>query len=157
MELSVLDLEKLTKIYGIVKQASDEIQAITGYPADLRLHDTPPVKSKYIGETLAEKVIEMVAGEFAVSIEALKSKSRSKPLPDARGVAMIAIQDFTSLSLNSIGFLFGGRDHSTVLTRIRTVKQLAKKEGNLNYQINKILNATKMLTTYDEPGSNTTT
>ena len=50
------------------------------------------------------------------------SKSRSRPLTQARHIAMYLTRECTGLSLVKIGEIFGGRDHTTVLHGIKKVE-----------------------------------
>jgi len=155
MELTILDFEKMAQIAVVIKDASDKIQAITGEKPDLRLFDSPPEKPLINHDDFVTRVMQMVASEFDITIQELKSRSRKKPLPDARGVAMIAIHQFTSLSLKKIGLHFGGRDHSTVITRINETFSLAENELYLSNIIEKTLDQCKLLSMYVKPETNT--
>ena len=59
---------------------------------------------------------------FSLSTGDLVSKSRSRPLTQARHIAMYLIRECTGLSLVKIGEIFGGRDHTTVLHGIKKVE-----------------------------------
>ncbi len=50
------------------------------------------------------------------------SKSRSRPLTQARHIAMYLMRECTGLSLVKIGEIFGGRDHTTVLHGMKKVE-----------------------------------
>ena len=52
----------------------------------------------------------------------LMSKSRSRPLTQARHIAMYLMRENTGLSLVKIGEIFGGRDHTTALHGIKKVE-----------------------------------
>ena len=71
----------------------------------------------------ADLIREQVAAEWAVSVEGLMSKRRTKELTVPRQVAMYLIRDLLDLSLVEIGNLFGGRDHSTVIHAINKVEE----------------------------------
>ena len=60
-------------------------------------------------------VISVAAEYFALTPEELRSSSRTRPLVDARQMAMYLCRELTDLSLPKIGERFGGRDHSTVV------------------------------------------
>jgi chromosomal replication initiator protein len=87
--------------------------------ADL-LTNTPP-KPRTDAELLDE-----IAGILGFEVEALKGKSRQRPLVTARQIAMYVFREFTDLSYPSIARLFGGRDHTTV---IHAVEKIAKQMG----------------------------
>jgi len=74
-------------------------------------HDIPP-----------PMILEETARYFALSTGDLMSKSRSRPLTQARHIAMYLVRECTGLSLVKIGEIFGGRDHTTVLHGINKVE-----------------------------------
>jgi chromosomal replication initiator protein len=52
---------------------------------------------------------------FGLTVEQLKSKSRTRDLVHARQVGMYVCRELTDLSYPQIGKEFGGRDHTTVI------------------------------------------
>ena len=67
-------------------------------------------------------ILEETANYFALSTGDLMSKSRSRPLTQARHIAMYLMRECTGLSLMKIGEIFGGRDHTTALHGIKKVE-----------------------------------
>jgi chromosomal replication initiator protein len=67
-------------------------------------------------------ILEETAKYFTLSTSDLISKSRSRPLTQARHIAMYLTRECTGLSLVKIGEIFGGRDHTTVLHGIKKVE-----------------------------------
>ncbi len=67
-------------------------------------------------------ILEETARYFTLSTGDLVSKSRSRPLTQARHIAMYLVRECTGLSLVKIGEIFGGRDHTTVLHGINKVE-----------------------------------
>ncbi|NLT95517.1 MAG: chromosomal replication initiator protein DnaA [Clostridia bacterium] len=63
----------------------------------------------------AELIQEKVAEMFALKIDDLKAKKRSRNVAFPRQIAMYLCREMTDLSLPKIGEAFGGRDHTTVL------------------------------------------
>lgn len=157
MELSLFDLEQISKVAAIVKKACIDIEQITGSPADLRLHQPLPKRKLKEPDVLVNLIISMVCDRFCVKPEDVKGPSRKRPLPDARGVAMYAIKQKLGIDLGTIGLHFGGRDHSTVSTRIKEMLNTAKFDINLTEIINHVTVMVEMISIYDEPGTNTTT
>jgi chromosomal replication initiator protein len=74
-------------------------------------HEIPP-----------QLIMEQTADYFSLSTGDLVSKSRSRPLTQARHIAMYLMRECTGLSLMKIGEIFGGRDHTTVLHGIKKVE-----------------------------------
>jgi chromosomal replication initiator protein len=67
-------------------------------------------------------ILEETATYFQLSTADLMSKSRSRPLTQARHIAMYLMRENTGLSLVKIGEIFGGRDHTTALHGIKKVE-----------------------------------
>ena len=73
-------------------------------------------------EITAEKIIETVSVEYDVPVTDMKSKKRQKKIVNARQIAMFLLKNRLDLNLTTIGGLFGGKDHSTVISSIRKVE-----------------------------------
>lgn len=73
----------------------------------------------------ARNIIHRAARESGFSVEDLVGPRRQAPLVWERHLAMAAIRRATGLSLNQIGLIFGGRDHSTVHHGIRRAEAAA--------------------------------
>jgi chromosomal replication initiator protein len=79
-----------------------------------------------------------VAEYFQVSLDSLKAKTRKKEIVTARQVAMYFAKEFTSHSLKSIGYHFGGRDHSTVIHSVQTVSDLIDTDKKFKVSIQEL-------------------
>jgi chromosomal replication initiator protein len=66
---------------------------------------------------------ERVARAWDVTPDSLSSKRRTREITEPRQVAMYLIRELLDRSLQNIGALFGGRDHSTVIYAIRKVEE----------------------------------
>ena len=87
--------------------------------AERALQDLIPQTENEIPPQL---ILEETAGYFQLSTGDLISKSRSRPLTQARHIAMYLMRENTGLSLVKIGEIFGGRDHTTALHGIKKVE-----------------------------------
>ena len=108
--------------------------ALTQQPIDLDmaadvLQDLGPAHTQAPIST--GRILGATAESFGVSIADLESPSRRQPLARGRQVAMYLCRELTDLSLPKIGALFGGRDHTTVLHGINTVKRLMQTDQRL--------------------------
>ncbi|MFM8988210.1 MAG: helix-turn-helix domain-containing protein, partial [Alphaproteobacteria bacterium] len=61
---------------------------------------------------------------LGVSVEAIKGRSRQRPIVTARQTAMYVFRELTDLSYPAIARLFGGRDHTTVMHAVRKIEEL---------------------------------
>ena len=78
----------------------------------------------YIQKTVAEY--------YHLNQDDLKDKTRKKEIVIARQVAMYFAKEYTNHSLKSIGYHFGGRDHSTVIHAVQTVNDMM--DVNVNFK-----------------------
>lgn len=82
----------------------------------------PVVVAEQAGQSPREAyraVLDAVASRYGLKAEDLTSKRHTRRFAWARHEAMATIKDRFGLSLPRIGALFGGRDHTTVLSGIR--------------------------------------
>lgn len=73
---------------------------------------------------------------YGIKLEDLKAKTRKKEIVTARQVAMYFSKEFTNHSLKSIGYHFGGRDHSTVIHAVQTVNDLMETDSAFRNAVN---------------------
>lgn len=79
-----------------------------------------------------QKVCETVAAYYDLRTEDLLGSSRQRQVAFARQVAMVLCRTMLSMSLPEIGRIFGGRDHSTVLSSLRKIE--AHKRADISMQ-----------------------
>lgn len=95
-------------------------------------------------EINADYIQDFVSEFFDVSVELLKSKTRRREIVVARQVGMYLTKEFTNLSLKSIGYHYGGRDHTTVIHAINTVNDLIDTDMKFSNTIDDLLKNVKM-------------
>ncbi|MFN8021198.1 MAG: chromosomal replication initiator protein DnaA [Acidimicrobiales bacterium] len=96
------------------------------------------VKTRSDEELLAE-----IAVILGFSVEALRSKSRQRPLVTARQTAMYVFRELTDLSYPSIARLFGGRDHTTVIHAVEKIQRLMKERKQVYDQVTDLVQRLK--------------
>ena len=89
-------------------------------------------------EVNVDFIQKTVADFFSVPVALLKEKTRKKEIVTARQVAMYFTKSFTSHSLKTIGFHFGGRDHATVIHSVQTVSDLIDSDPKFKTQIGEL-------------------
>ncbi|MBU1566493.1 MAG: chromosomal replication initiator protein DnaA [Proteobacteria bacterium] len=87
---------------------------------------------------------ELVSGQFKVSLEDLRSRSRKRSITFPRQVAMYLSRKYTDESLSDIGKTFN-RDHSTVLHAIKAVSGQALRSSSVGAQLEILGNKVKQL------------
>ncbi|HSI75160.1 MAG TPA: chromosomal replication initiator protein DnaA [Lunatimonas sp.] len=84
------------------------------------------------------------ADYYDIKLIDLKAKTRKKEIVTARQVAMYFSKEFTNHSLKSIGYHFGGRDHSTVIHAVQTVNDLIETDTTFKAAVNELRKKFKM-------------
>lgn len=84
----------------------------------------------------ADKIINVVCNYYNIKKEDLVGKKKNKEIVEPRQICMYLISEILELPLASIGSLFGGRDHTTVIHARDKVSSLIKTNYNLKTTIN---------------------
>lgn len=85
-----------------------------------------------------------VAEYFDIKLEELKAKTRKKDIVVARQVAMYFAKEYTKFSLKSIGYHFGGRDHSTVIHAVQSVSDMRDSDKKFRASFEELEKKLKM-------------
>ncbi len=86
----------------------------------------------------AEKIIEIVSQEYAIPVSEMKARKKKQEIVDARQKAMFLIKDILDLNLTTIGGLFGGKDHSTVISSIRKIESRMEESAVFKKELDRI-------------------
>ena len=85
-----------------------------------------------------EQVQQIVANQYNVNVEDLKSKRRNNTLVIPRQVAMYICRVMLDENLEKIGMAFGGKNHATVCHAVDKIKKEIETNEQLKIAINKI-------------------
>lgn len=94
-----------------------------------------PISSNSHAILSADTIQGIVAREWGVSPEGLRSKTRTKALTVPRQVAMYLMRELLGMQLVEIGNTFGGRDHSTVIHSLERVTSHMREEPAFSQRI----------------------
>ena len=125
LDTNVRELEgTLTNLNARAKLLNEQITL--ELVQEMLMHNVKREQSK----VTAKKVIEMISTQYGVSVTDMKSKKRQKKIVETRQIAMYLLKnnDELDLSLTAIGGLFGGKDHSTVISSIRKIDKKTKED-----------------------------
>lgn len=152
---------------------SDEVVEYIAYTVDTNIRELEGVVVSLIAHAslmrveidmeLAKKVLKNIVKEidsevgidyiqkavseyFHVKQDDLKAKTRKKEIVIARQVAMYFSKDYTNHSLKSIGYHFGGRDHSTVIHALQSVNDMLDTDAKFRYSVDELKKKLKMRT-----------
>lgn len=81
-----------------------------------------------------------VSSYYSIALADLTGKSRSRPLVQARQVAMYLCREMTDETLVNIGRHFGGRDHTTVLHSCRKIESLIRMKRDIFQEVTELTN-----------------
>ena len=97
--------------------------------------ELPPFKTA----VTLDSIQKLVAGYFNIKVVDLKSKNNSRSVSFPRQVAMYLCKNLTEHSLPSIGQIFGGKHHSTVIHAIRKVEERRRQDKDFDRLIRSFL------------------
>ncbi|REG84482.1 chromosomal replication initiator protein DnaA [Algoriphagus antarcticus] len=110
-----------------------------------------------LGKTVMKNIIKDIETEvgvdfiqksvsefYGIALDDLKAKTRKKEIVTARQVAMYFCKEFTNHSLKSIGYHFGGRDHSTVIHAVQTVNDIMETDSSFRNAVLELKKKFKM-------------
>ena len=81
-------------------------------------------------EITPQLIIEVVAEHFNITVDQMASKNRSSSVVRPRQIAMYLCNTMTDSSLQAIGLLLGGRDHSTIIHGANKIEDEIVKDEN---------------------------
>ena len=85
-----------------------------------------------------ERIRSTVASYYDIKVSDLDSKRRTAEIALARQVAMYLCRESTDFSFSKIGEIFGGRDHSTVMSNCNKIQTLYQEDELIKYDIDEI-------------------
>jgi len=85
-----------------------------------------------------ERIRSTVASYYDIKVSDLDSKRRTAEVALARQVAMYLCRESTDFSFSKIGEIFGGRDHSTVMSNCNKIQNLYQEDELIKYDIDEI-------------------
>ncbi|HZX53077.1 MAG TPA: chromosomal replication initiator protein DnaA [Ilumatobacteraceae bacterium] len=97
----------------------------------------------YVKPRTDEELLSEMAVILGHSVEALRGKSRQRPLVTARQMAMYVFRELTDLSYPAIARLFGGRDHTTVIHAVDKIQRLMKERKQIYDQVTDLVTRLK--------------
>jgi len=86
----------------------------------------------------ADRIIDCVCKYYNISKDDLIGKKKNKEIVEPRQIAMYIIYEMLDLPLTSIGEIFNGRDHTTVIYAREKVNSLIKENNRIKVTVNDI-------------------
>ena len=85
-----------------------------------------------------QDVIRVVALQFHITTKNLKGPSRVKHLVEARHLAMFLLHSDLGITLEEIGMMFDGRDHTSVLHAVEKMRTLLLDDEEVRNNLNAV-------------------
>lgn len=112
-------VKQMHMIARILEEAQEEIKERTGMDCTVML-----VRSELNEETPSE-MLNVIASALQQNPEAFQYKSRKREIVDMRFIAAKLLRViFPRITLIEIGELFGGQDHTTIVSSLQTANEL---------------------------------
>lgn len=86
-----------------------------------------------------DKIINEVGKIYNIDPDEMRSQRRTANISQARKVAIYVIQDVTGMPYEAIGQEFNGRDHSTVVYAIKSVKEEMERDSGFRSIVEDII------------------
>ncbi len=132
-----------------IRKLEGAITRITAYAAtmnekdinlDLAIEALKDFFSKtVISKNKIEQVQQIVAQNYNISLEDLKSKKRVVTIALPRQIAMYICRVVLEESLPKIGIEFGGKNHTTVMHSVDKIKKEISKRKDFEDEIKKLI------------------
>ncbi len=97
----------------------------------------------YVKPRTDAEMLSEIAVILGFSVDALRGKSRQRPLVTSRQMAMYVFRELTDLSYPAIARLFGGRDHTTVIHAVDKIQRLMKERKQVYDQVTDLVTRLK--------------
>ena len=136
-----------TKIESNIRELEGSLNRVLAYAqlskapvseelAEVALRNMLPVKDPR--RITIDLIMAIVAEDYNVSVEDLKSKKRNREITIPRQIAMYLVRDMNGASLPRIGAEFGGRDHTTVIYACDKVAEDMRRDSALRISIGEL-------------------
>ena len=141
-----------SRITSNIRELEGALIRVTAYASLNQVPITAHLAEHLLGDLLTESYVkprtdEELLNEMAVilgySVDALRGKSRQRPLVTARQMAMYVFRELTDLSYPAIARLFGGRDHTTVIHAVDKIQRLMKERKQIYDQVTDLIQRLK--------------
>jgi chromosomal replication initiation ATPase DnaA len=129
-------IDRLKKMGGCV-QVVKRVNIVAKAQADpLKIPDPVPILEETKNRRpFVETILQVVADQFKLTTEDLKSSQRTAQFVKPRQIAMYLAKTHTFRSYPDIGKRIGGRDHTTVLHGFKKMQRLKYCDVTIGEQI----------------------
>lgn len=93
-----------------------------------------------VSKNKIDKIQQIVATNYNIAVDDLKSKKRSSNIALPRQIAMYICRVHLNEPLQKIGIEFGGKDHTTVMHSVEKIAKKIKDNNEFGLEVDKIIN-----------------
>ena len=93
------------------------------------------IKDRSIYKNDVQRIQRVVCDYYKISIDQMKGKNRNNEVNFPRQIAIYLCRELTTESFPKIGSYFGGRNHSTIISADKKIRQELNKNENLRQVI----------------------
>jgi chromosomal replication initiator protein len=135
-----------------IRELEGALIRVTAYASLNHVPITTHLAEQLLGDLLTDtfvkprtddEMLTEIATILGFSVEALRGRSRQRPLVAARQTAMYVFRELTDLSYPSIARLFGGRDHTTVIHAVDKIQRQMKERKQVYDQVTDLIQRLK--------------
>lgn len=133
--------ESARKIEGLLTKLLTEIH-VKKVPVTNELIESSFAKNLEMGSKITrstpDEVTEAVSKYYQVGKRLLMGDSRARPIARPRQILMYLLRTHLGVSLEEVGRVVGGRDHTTVMHAVEKITQLATNDVQIREDILKL-------------------
>ncbi len=134
------DVRELEQAINRLTFHAKEIKEVEYITIDVAIDAMGSIKggNDVASQLTEQKIINIVADYYGVTPAQLTSKVRTGPIALARHISMYLIRKHLDVPLKRIGQVFGGKDHTTVMSGINKVEKELKTDSQLQQAIEEL-------------------
>ncbi len=122
----------IRNLEGVLKRLM-AYNVLMGKPITMQLADE--AMNEFLNKTEdahvnTEYILSIVANYFGITSDEILSSKKTQEIAYARQIAMYLMREFTNMSLPKIGQELGGRNHATIISGIKKIKECLEKDEN---------------------------
>lgn len=146
MNLSYAVLERIAYLVPTnIRELEGALTKVVAHASLIGVRMTPDKVDAFLADMVPpraqvepEIVLALVARDCGISLDQLTGPIRKRELVQARQIAMYLLRQLLDLPYATIGALFGGRDHATVMHSVEKIDALLPTDDALQRQIDSL-------------------
>ena len=142
-----------SRVTSNIRELEGALIRVSAYSSLNRVDMTVPQAERLLEDLLPrtaakhrtdQELLTEIAGMLGFGVDALRGKSRQRPLVMARQEAMYVFRELTDLSYPAIARLFGGRDHTTVIHAVDKITRLMAERNETYDRVTMLVKNVKL-------------